>query len=161
MFDPNAFLQETITAEGSTKVELIPQGEYVAFVANSDDLSKWFRQNEITKGDRAGEMITAAKIPFRLDNPALQEKLGRNALNVVMDCVIDLTPDGKLDMGKSKNTRLNRLRAALGQNSADKPWSWAMLPGSGPLMVKVTHRQDPKDSSKYYEEVADVSPIRR
>lgn len=127
-FDLDSFMSQPADA-GSTTIQPIPEGEYTALI---DDV----KVREVNT--RNGPSL-ALDVMFLLQDEALKAKLGRETLSVRGGFFLDLA-NGKLDMGKDKNVRLNRLREAVGQNSGG--WTPAKLKGAGPLKIRVTQRVD-------------------
>jgi hypothetical protein len=69
--------------------------------------------------------------------------------------MLDLDPNGGLDMAEGKNVGLGRLREALGLNDPTESFSFNMLPGRM-AKVRVGHREDSRDPEIKYAEVQAV-----
>lgn len=152
MLEPDSFLQMTVTGANATQVELPDDGDYNAIIT---DITA--RKVEFKKGDRAGQTGIGLDVTWTLDDPAMKEKLGRNA-TVRQSMLLDTTPTGGLDMGKGKNVSLGRLREALGQNKDGQAWGPAMLKG---CMARITvkRRSDANDPAKEYADVVGVKSL--
>ena len=122
----------------------IPDGDYTAMI------SKVERRAVNTK---AGPGVVI-DITYALQAPDVAARLGRELLTVRQGIFADLTPAGDFDMAKGKNVQLNRVRAAVGQNEAGKPWNLEMLQGAGPLKVHVKLRPDKNASDVIYTDVS-------
>jgi len=122
----------------------IPDGDYTAMI------SKVERRAVNTK---AGPGVVI-DITYALQAPDVAARLGRELLTVRQGIFADLTPAGDFDMAKGKNVQLNRVRAAVGQNEAGKPWNLEMLQGAGPLKVHVKLRPDKNAPDVIYNDVS-------
>lgn len=127
-FDLDSFMSQPADA-GSTSISPIPEGEYLAII---DDVKPRVVNTKL------GESV-ALDVFFIIQDEALKAKLGRETLTVKGGFFLDMN-GGKMDMGKDKNVRLNRLREAVGQNSSG--WTPSKLKGAGPLKIKVSQRVD-------------------
>lgn len=139
MFDPQSFLSATTSEQGSTTAQPIPIGEHLSVIENVEA-----RQWTSKDGSKSG---LALDITHSIDSPEVKAILGRDKVTVRQGVMVDITPSGGLDMGKGKNVSLNRVREALGQNEAGKPWSPQMMIGKV-CKVVIGHRpsdrpQDP------------------
>lgn len=150
MFDANEFMQGQMDKPLDTEYTLVPISEYMATI---DDFSAEAFQVvnfEYKQGERKGlpGSFTKATIPFVIQDDRVKAELGRDKVVVEKQLILDLEDDGKtLATGPNKNIELGRIRAAVGQDKG--PWSFSMLRGAGPLMVKVGHVEFArKDGSK-------------
>jgi hypothetical protein len=154
-FDMDAFLNTAIDEPTSTRMTICPEGDYRAII---DDLPEggipsWIRTIEETK---RGPM-TILQVPWVILDDEVKKTVGRERVVVNMDIILDIE-NGALQKGEGKNVSLGRLRSALGQN--DQPgWTFSKLPGSGPAIVKVTHRSDRNDPEIKYAEIRRVTRI--
>jgi hypothetical protein len=139
VFNPETFMDSTLTAPNATKVEGVPPGEYQAVV---DDEIK--PPKVVTT--KTGETMVFFEVPFNIQDEALKAKLGRDKLQVRHSVRLDIDESGALDMGKGKNVGLGRLREALGMN--DGPFIPRALAGKGPVTVSVQYQ---KGSTEYTE----------
>lgn len=133
IFDPESFMQSSVTGAHSTEYELCPEGDYNAVV-----LRDGFSAREVTRQD--GSASHVLDVPCQIDAP---EKEGANQKIVRYSVWLDLNESGGFDMSKGKNVRLGRLREAVGQNDPSRPWALLDLVGQ-PLRVKVQHSADGK-----------------
>ena len=129
--DPDVFMQTAVTGASSTRVEQADPGEYTAVV---DELEF----NTFPGRKDPSRTFSKLRVKWSLDDAALKEKLGRNKITVSQDMFLDVTDSGILDMREGKNVSLGRLREAVGQNAADRPWAPNMLVGAV-AKVRVEH----------------------
>src|SRR5580765_1760999 len=84
MFDPEAFMSQTIDAPLETEFLTVPAGEYTATI--DDFTSEAFEQInfEYKKGPRAGTPGTMTKfsLPFVIQDEQVKQDLGRDKLVV-------------------------------------------------------------------------------
>ena len=146
-FDPNSFFNETVDGAFSTSPEPIPEGEYLAVIASGE-------KAVVVRNTKSSVVLD---IQWEIQDAELAESLGRSTVSVRQSIFLDTTSQGTLDRGKGKNVSLGRLRAALGQNDASKPWSFGMLRGAGPAMIRVTQRPNPEDETIVYNDVKGVT----
>lgn len=156
-FDAKAFMAQKVTAPMSTEREKVPEGQYRAMIDAGEGWIE-FASGEIGKGERAGEQWVSANIRFLIQDEAVKAELGRDKVIVRKKIFLDLDKAGGLDVAKGRNVELGALREAVNQNN-DKAWSIEKLEGAGPVMVEVTHRADPNDSSKSYVEVGKTARV--
>jgi len=148
LFDPNAFLNATVTGAMSTRVPVVPEGEYIAGITG-------VRVRAVTRDD--GTQAVILDVTWRIsDSPALSDKDLAN-VPVRQSIFLDLTPEGTLDLAPTKNIRLGRLREAVRQNDPGRPWSPKMLEGQV-ARIRVTHRVDP-ETGDVYNDVAQVNAV--
>lgn len=131
-FDPQSFLDSTITDALDTKVLPIPPGEYPATVLEIK-ARPWVGKSDPTKSG------VALDLTWEIDDQSVREAVKRDKVTVRQSIMLDLTPSGGLDTGKGRNLGLGRLRAALGLNVPGQPYSHSMLPGRM-AKVKVSNR---------------------
>lgn len=132
VFNPDTFMDSTITEPNSTKVEAVPPGEYRATI---DETIKPPRS--VTGKD--GTEYIFFEVMWNIDDQGLKDKLGRDKLQVRQSIRLDITDDGALDTGKGKNVGLGRLREALGMN--DGPFNPRALAGAGPALISVNYQK--------------------
>jgi len=141
-FDANAFMTQTYEGVGSTQVTPIPAGRYVALIgANDADVNATSFTNKKTN-----EQGLRLEVAFNLldDSGALRAAIDGREPRINESFFLELDAKGRLDMGKGKNVRLNRLRAAVGQNTG-AAWSPMMLRGAGPLQLDIVVEPDKQD----------------
>lgn len=140
MFDANEFMQGQMDKPLDTEFTLVPISEYMATIDDFDSSAFEVINFEYKKGERKGTpgSMTKATIPFVIQDDRVKAELGRDKVTISKQLILDLEEDGKtLATGPNKNIELGRIRAAVGQDKG--PWSFSMLRGAGPLMVKVGH----------------------
>lgn len=133
IFDPEAFLDSTVSDSNDTVLIPVPAGEYVA-VIKSIKARTWTKSDDPSKGGVALDVV------WTIDDSNVAAVTGRPENSVQQSIMLDTTPTGGLDMGKGKNVGLGRLREALGKNEAGQPFSFNQLPG---LAARVTVVHEP------------------
>ncbi len=137
VFDPDLFMDSTLTQPNSTKVESIPPGEYRGIIKEA-------QKPRITTSKDGSKTYVFMDVIWSIDDAQLKEKLGRDILEIRQGIGLDITEDGQVDMGKGKNVALGRLREALGLN--DGPFNPRQLTGAGPALISVSWQ---KGSTEY------------
>lgn len=158
-FDPNTFMNQTVDApKGDTIIQQCPEGEFRAMIDDFDE-NAFFSGEAGEKAKNPGKPYTIFSPSFVIQDDAVAAELGREKVTVRhKGMFLDFASDGSLDFSKGKNVDLNRLRDSVGQN-VQGPWSFNMLKGAGPVMVKVVHEADKNDSEKKYARVSKVTKI--
>lgn len=150
MFNEADFLNSTTQGEMSTKRKLIPPNEYVAVIG--EDIKA--RQSQGKKDP--SKTYVFLDVPLKIDLPApVAAELGRQQAIVTHSVSLDIGEGGALDLGEGKNIQLGRLRAAVGQNDASRPWKPRDLIGQM-LKVTVTHEVQGEDT---YERVKSIAAL--
>lgn len=141
MFDAESLLNTINTEAGDTKYRPVPVGVYPATVTAVE-------ARELEDGRVVVDVVWELQ-----PNKAVEEEIGIPNPQVRQSLFLDLTEDGKLDMGKGKNVRLNKLRAMFGLNEPGKPWRFQDFVGkSGSILVE--HRvSDGGDIFAYVKKV--------
>lgn len=130
-FDAQSFLDASVSGTNDTKIVPVPVGEYMGVI---DKVTP--RQWQSKDGSTTG---IALDVFWLVEDQGVKEYLGRDTVNCKQGIMLDLTPQGGLDMSKGKNVGLGRLREAVGKNNPGEPFSFAMLPGSA-AKISVAHR---------------------
>lgn len=149
IFSAEDFMNETIDEAMDTRFETVPEGEYLAQLA--DEQQDMHRHGTSQKGDP----YRGLRLTWVVLDDNLKQKLGRDTITVRQDFLLDIDQNGKVLTGPGKNVRLGALREALGLNQG--PFSWDMLPGAGPARIRVRHRPDKNDPEIKYAEVSRVT----
>ena len=144
-FNPDTFLNTEVNEANATTYTPVPEGEHQAAI-------KSVKPRVLTDG-RAVFDVT-----WTVDSDEAREATGMAEPSVRQTVWLDVTESGGLDFGKGKNVGLGRLREALGQNTAGKPWAPGMLVG-GVGIVKVGHSIDKRDGVTIQAEVKAVLPL--
>lgn len=147
MFNPDIFLQSSVTEANDTKKVPCPPGEYTA-VAEKVDARQWQSKDGLKSG-------IALDITWSIDDPAVKEVTGRENVQVRQGLMLDLLESGGLDMGKGKNVALGRVREATGLNVPGQPFSPTMIQGRA-AKVTVSNRVDGED---IYDEIKKVAAL--
>lgn len=148
-FDPELFVQSTVEEALSTTRVPVPEGEVRAVVKD-------------LKGRETQNGSPILDVYWAIDDQTVRDVTGLDEPTVRQSLFLDLTPNGNLDMAKGKNVDLGRLRAALGQNEAGKPWSPNMMIGKvAKVMVsqRLGEPRNPGDEAPVYNDVRGVSPL--
>lgn len=149
-FDVSAFMNAQFEGENDTKLIPCPVGEYQGTIRDVK-IEPWASQD----GTKNGLKMTSR---VEITDEAVTNVTQRKPTNVRYDFILELTPEGGLDMGRGKNVRLGQLREATGLNSKGQPFGFPMLEGRM-VQVKVTQRADPNDSSIIYDQVSRVAAV--
>lgn len=142
VFNVTAFAETQFTDSFDTTVIPVPEGDWTAVVE---------KQEIRTPKDKVVLDVT-----WSIDSQEVADITGRDKNTVRQSIFLDLTPHGTLDVSRGKNVQLGRLRDALGQNVAGKPWSFGMLVGQV-ATVHVSHRTD--DEGNIFTDVKKVAKI--
>lgn len=146
-FDPQSFLDSSISSSNDTKVIPVPVGEYQGIIEKVAP-----RQWQSKDGTQTG---IALDVFWLVEDANVKQYLGRDTVTVKQGIMLDTTPAGALDTAKGKNISLGRLREAVGKNEDGQPFSFAMLPGLA-AKISVTHRISGEDT---YSEVKGVAKM--
>lgn len=144
-FNPDTFLNTETDAANATAYTPVPEGEFTASI-------KAIKPRVLTDG-RAVLDVT-----WTVDDEAARQETGMAEPSVRQTVWLDTTESGGLDFGKGKNVGLGRLRDAVGQNAAGKPWAPGMLVGQV-AKVKVSHSIDKRDGVTINADVKAVLPL--
>lgn len=125
VFDPNTFMNTTITEANSTTYTPVPEGEWVAVI------------KEVKP--RAAKEAAILDILWAVDDPSVVEVTGMKTPIVRQSIFLDMTDAGGLDIGKGKNIGLGKLREAVDQNQKGRQWQPGNLVGQV-AKIKVAHR---------------------
>lgn len=145
MFDTDTILNTNFSDSLDTTQTPCPEGEFPAVL--EDFKARTFKSRDGEDG-AVLDVFWIPQLP-----PETEAELGRTP-RVKQSVFLDMTPSGGLDMGKGRNIGLGRLREAVSQNEAGKPWNFGMLKGSQ-AVVKVSHRMH---DGNIYDEVKQVRP---
>lgn len=129
------FLGMQTNESTSTQVILIPEGDYPAMV-DSDGIG--LADFKYKQGERAGQTGYRMTVKWVIqdDDGSVERAIGRKPV-ITQSVMLDVTPEGGLDMGEGRNIQLGRLREAVDQNRDGQPWQPAMLIGQmARIMVK-------------------------
>ena len=131
-FDAQSFLDAAVTTANDTKLIPVPMGEYTGVIEKIAP-RPWQSQD----GTQSGVSLDVTWI---VEDENVKALLGRTSVTVRQNIMLDVTPEGSMDMSKGKNVGIGRLREAVGKNTPGESFSFAMLPG---LMAKidVKHRE--------------------
>lgn len=133
-FDPQSFLDASISTSLDTKVIPVPVGEYAGVIEK-------IQPRQWTSGDGSKSGM-ALDIFWIVEDEAVKAELGRETVICKQGLMLDTTPQGALDVSKGKNVDLGRLRDALGMNEEGQLFSFNMLPGRA-AKINVKHRSAP------------------
>lgn len=147
-FDPQAFLDSSITEALDTVAIPVPQGEYLGVIEKITP-----RPWQSKDGTQSGMAID---ILWIIEDDEVKTFLGRDDVKCKQGLMLDMTPDGKLDVGKGKNIGLGRLREAVGLNTPGQPFSFQSLPGLA-AKVSVKHRLATDGTDAIFAEIKSVA----
>lgn len=146
-FNPQEFIDATITGANDTKVIPVPLGEYMGIIEKVSP-----RQWQSKDGTQSG---IALDVIWLVEDSNVKQLLGRETVTVKQGIMLDLTAQGGLDLGTGKNIGLGRLREAVNKNDPSQPFSFSQLPGLS-AKISVTHRTQGEDT---YAEVKAVARL--
>jgi len=150
MFDPNTFLNDTVTGANDTRYIPVPQGEYPAII-------KSVAARQVDRKDQPGQKSTIVDITYEIDDATVKTVTGLDNPTVRQSLFLDLTPNGKLDMSKGKNIQLGKLREALGLNDPNKPFGFNDLAGRAAI-IGIEHNPG-KNEGEVYANVSKVGKL--
>lgn len=139
-FDPEAFLNSTVSGSFSTQRIQCPEGTYRAQL---EDIS---RENFRQVNGKDGRVMTIFSPRWNILDDAVRAELEREKVIVEQTIWLDFDENGALDTGKGKNVDLGLLRTAVGQNDVED-WSFPMLSGQM-ANVQVKHRKQNDDTMR-------------
>lgn len=139
-FDPQAFLDSSITEANDTKIIPVPQGEYIGILEKITP-----RQWQSKDGSQSGISLD---VIWLIEDADVKTFLGRDEVKCKQGIMLDVLPTGQLDTAKGKNIGLGRLREAVGLNNPGQAFSFGMLPG---LAAKVTVKHRIVDEDTFAE----------
>lgn len=148
-FNSDAFLQTTVEGANSTVEIPVPAGEYQA-------QAKKPTARQFNKDD--GTSYTVLSIPWKILDEGVKKVTHRDEPVAFQSVFLDMTAQGGIDMGPGKNIDLGLVRAALGQNKADKRWSFSMIEG-GMATVRIEQKPNRKDPEKTDANVVRVTKL--
>lgn len=125
-FDPNEFLNSTVTDSNDTKLINPPDnmaGDGYMILARKLDCRTW------QKKDDPSVSGLALDIQWEIQDETVKTFCGRDKIFCKQGIMLDLTDSGQLDMAKGKNIDLGKLREALGLNTPGEPFSFSMIIG--------------------------------
>jgi hypothetical protein len=146
-FDPNAFMNASITEANDTQYVPFPEGEYSASIDKVEP--------KVVGQENPRPILN---VTWKSSDPDVQTATGRAENSVRQTIWLDVTESGGLDFGKGKNVQLGKLRDALNQNRPGQAWAPGMLVG-GMAKVKVKHSIDRRDGVTINAEVAGVTKL--
>lgn len=144
-FDPQAFLDSSVTEANDTKIIPVPMGEYPGII---DKVLP--RQWQSKDGTQTG---IALDVLWLVEDQGVKDFLGRDTVTCKQGIMLDMTSDGKLDMSPGKNVGLGRLREAVGLNNPGQAFSFGQLPGQA-AKISVNHRISGEDTFAEVKAVA-------
>lgn len=145
-FDANQFLQAEYVEALDTERTLFPQGECVGQKIEDFKIIEPKAFQDKDGNTKMGSPQLELKILIREDHATrIRSELGYPEDRPVYfnyRTFLEINEQtGWLEFGPNKNIALGQIRAALGQNEAGVPWSFAHLRGAGPLAFTVKHEE--------------------
>ena len=144
-FNPEAFMNATFNDSNSTQYEQVPEGEFQAVI-------------DTVTPRTTGTGKALLSVRWKVDDEGVRNQTGMAEPSVFQTVWLDVTEQGGLDFGKGKNVQLGKLRDALNQNAAGKPWAPGMLVG-GIAKIRVKHSIDKRDNVTLNAEVSAVTKL--
>jgi len=142
IFDPQAFLTQTVDTTFDSKRTVLPPGEYLAMIGEPKART-WQGKVDPTKSG------VAIDLPLEIDlsmYPEAATIFGQPKARLQDGLMLDLTEDGRgLASGPNKNIRLGQYREATALNVKGQPFNFGMLQGRM-VKVQVKHRALPDGS---------------
>lgn len=148
MFNPDTFLETSVTEANDTKLIPVPVGEYNAVITDVK-ARQWQGKADPSKSG------VALDLQWEIDDVNVKALLDRDKVTVKQGVMLDMSDSGGLDMGKGKNVSLGKLREAVGLNEPGRAFAFSQLLGQM-AKVKVDHRID---GENIYAEVKQVARI--
>lgn len=136
-FDPQAFIDASITDALDTKITPCPTGEFMGIVDKVLP-RQWVAKEDPTKSGVALDVL------WLIEDAGVKAELGRDSVIVKQGLMLDIDSSGRLDTSPGKNVPLGRLRAALNLNEPGQAFSFSMLPGQAGKVI-VSHRASGED----------------
>lgn len=140
-FDVENFMNTQVEGANSTKVLPIPECETVC------------QARDVRLRNPKEDMIVL-EIDWEPMDKEVTAKTNRDNPVAKQSLFLDIK-DGKLDMREGANAGLGRVRAAVGLNDPNRPFSFSMIKGMT-AMCQITHRPD-KQTGDIYAEVRKVA----
>lgn len=122
VFDPKSFAQMTFVDANSTEFVPIPAGEHL-FTITKSEITSWQKKDDPTQGG------LKSVLTMETEDEAVTAVTGRPKSVLKHEMMLDLTPEGGLDMGKGMNVNLGRAREACGLNKPGAPFGFDMFVG--------------------------------
>ncbi len=136
MFDPNEFLNETVTGQLDTKIIPVPEnmsGDGYLGLVEKVDVRQWVKKDDPSISGLALDIL------WEIQDENIKTEVARDKVIVKQGIMLQLTESGQLDMSKGKNVPLGKLREALDMNKPGEPFNFNMIVGRmGKLFV--SHR---------------------
>lgn len=146
MFNPEAFMNSTISDANSSQYNVTPEGEFKGVIS------------KIEVKTVGADNKPVINVTWKIDDEGVRNETGLSEPIARQTIWLDVTEQGGLDMGKGKNVGLGKLREALGQNQPGKPWMPGMLEG-GVALVKIKHSIDKRDNVTIQANVNGVTKL--
>jgi len=143
-FDLETFMGREVDDSSETRYTPCPEGDYTGIIDG-------VKCRGVTK---QGSIIT--DIVWAVDDQTVRDATGMDNPTVRQTVFVDVE-NGAIAFGQNKNVQLGRLREAVGQNQAGKPWSLRMLEGGGPALIHVEHRANPDNPDDVFADVKRVT----
>ena len=98
-FRAEQFMNQEFNEANDTKSVPCPEGDYLGLTEKAE-LRSWVSKNDPSK---SGLTLDIAWI---VEDEAVKQELGRDKVVVSQGIMLDLTPEGNLDMGKGRTSSL-------------------------------------------------------
>lgn len=117
-FNTADFINAQFNEANDTRFPQVPNGEYTATIRGPYGDEKATHIKTTDKGH------VILQVVWDIDDETLKASLGLKTLSARQSIFLDMTPQGGLDFGEYKNSRLGLLRTAIGLNEKGKAWSF-------------------------------------
>ena len=134
-FDVNQFLSTKVEAEMDDSFTPVPEGEYRVSIDDIDAKAG-------TAADRNSVMLT---LKLKVHDEEIAKLMGRDPYIWNYLIFLDVDENWQLTYGANQNIQLGQIRAALGMNKANVPFSLGDLIASRDMIVKVQQKKDKED----------------
>lgn len=149
IFNPESFIDATLTAPSTRRPLLPTDREYTAIVIGDPKARTWQGKQDATKSGVAIDLQLEIEVPADLQPTIGQPKIQLRD-SIMLDTVAG--PDGQviIDNSPGRNGRLRQYRESVNLNKPGDAFNVRMLQGR-PLKVKLNHK--PLPSGDVVEEV--------
>lgn len=147
-FNPEQFMQSSVTGAMSTEIIPIPEGEYNGIIQKVD--ARLVGKDK----DRA-----VMDVFYLVDDEEVRKTTGMEKPSIRQTVWLDINENGGLDVAEGKNVGLGRLREAVGQNDPTREWAPSMLQDQV-VKILVKHSMgEGENAGKIYANVTQVAGL--
>lgn len=139
VFDPEAFKNTPVDGAMDTALTPVPPNR---------DVPGQIESYKVRQNEKDGEVWTVMDVVWHILDEESKKVTGLDKPFCRQSIFLDLTAENNLDNGKAKNVQLGKLRDAIGQNKAGKPWHPDMILGAMGLCHIEPDKGDPENYSR-------------